>query len=341
MPPHYRPELDSLRIFAAMMVVIHHAAPVSGLGFIHRFGWVGVDIFLALSGYLLTQIIRNGQKRGTFSMKGFLVRRALRILPLYLLFVTALGLGAAVLATDRPDSIAAWWVGHVLLLSNVQAAIEGYSDIPLSAHLWTISLELQLYGALALAVSLGISRIGFWRMGGALILILAALRFWAFAAGAEHPFIWTLPLRADAFILGGMAAMLRERWEGPGWLVLPGVGLLFSAALFPPMAFSMAYQAIGYSLAGLGAAVLVFAVDGRRILGTPILAYLGRISFGIYVFHLAGLWIAEQLVVPSVARLLLGAGITIALAALSYRYWERPFMEVGWTARGQRARLIA
>ena len=198
----YSPQLDGLRFCAALAVFIHHTPAIPFLGGIKAQGWVGVDLFLCISAFLITRLILIEHERtGAFSLKSFYIRRALRIWPLYFGFVTAaLVLTLLYRSMPVPDAFG-WWASHLTFSANLFTAMYGYGQqLMFTSHLWTISLEEQAYLVLPLVLTLYLaakpSRNRVLALAFAALLSLAVAR--AASLSMPHPFVWVSPLRADA-----------------------------------------------------------------------------------------------------------------------------------------------
>ena len=340
----YSPQLDGLRFIAAMLVIVHHSPPVPYLDWLKVNGWVGVDLFLCISAFLITRLIRlEHQKTGTLRIGAFFIRRALRIWPLYLSYATALCLLAVLVFHQPPMQTFAWWMSHLSFTNNVLTAAQGYTPVPFTAHLWTISLEEQAYliiPFLLFAFAMAGSRmrhLAIFLIGALAILVGSRLALWLMET--PHPFIWVLPLRADAFVLGAAGAIVTEKWAlpRPTLMLALGAALVASIGLWPPMDQNSPYHVLGYTITAAGCCLVVLASQGDR-LSRPLLAslpfrYLGKISYGLYVYHL----VAIALVLKGAARagvdnpLLILAAIaaaTIAMSALSYAILEKPFLRL-------------
>jgi len=337
----YSPELDGLRCCAVMLVFIHHAPQLPLLGAIKTYGWVGVDLFLSISAFLITRLILLEYGRtGTVSLKSFYIRRMLRIWPLYLSFASAVCLLTIIVGSMSTSEVAAWWLSHLTFSNNLMTALDGYSNVLFSSHLWTISLEEQAYLVLPLilvaALQVGIgTRSTLWFCGMAIVMLIVA-RTGFLLAGARHPFIWVLPLRGDAFIFGAAAAILISQGtlRPREWLFIPGIALISCVALFPSVETPSAYHLIGYTVTALGSTLVVVASQGKlglsKFLGRQPFRYLGKISYGLYVYHLAALfgadWLVRRAGLPAEWEFMAALAVAIGTAALSYAILERPFL---------------
>ena len=339
---YYAPQLDGLRFLAALAVYIHHAPPVPGAGFFRDFGWAGVDLFLCISAFLITRLLRiEFLRNGTLDLGSFYARRALRIWPLYLTYSTTACLVA--LASGLPTAeVISWWLSHISGTNNIMTAAADYSPIACTAHLWTISLEEQAYLVLPfviLAISMHKpSLTTLWKVAALLLAMMCLARISLSLADTPPTFIWTLPLRADAFILGALAAFATEKWETrrPGAWALCGLACL-AAAYFLGEPSSNRYQSFGHTLTAAGFTCIVVAVQrqsaGTRLLGARPMRYLGTLSYGIYVYHTFCLELAsktlESVGLPQPHLIaLLGLALAIACAAISYKVLEKPFLRL-------------
>jgi len=334
-PRFYAPELDGLRFIAALLVFAHHSPEIPMLHSIKQYGWVGVDLFLTISAFLITRLIcLEYESSKAFDFKAFLIRRALRIWPLYLFFATAMCLWGAVRGVGGRVALE-WWLSHISLSNNVMTAVHGYSPVPFTPHLWTISLEEQAYVILpllllAFCTSGAHRKTALWFAAGALAILTLA-RAALVLADTPHPFIWVLPLRADAFILGALAAIL---FRSPVRSALPafaaGGVLLMSAMLFQSIDVVGPGQVFGFTLVALGCLGIVLVAQaewvGKVVLTNPASRYLGKISYGIYVYHLGAIGLVSKLEVGPISAFVVGLIVTVAIAAVSYRFLERPFL---------------
>lgn len=339
----YFPTLDGLRFFAFLLVFIHHlpTAPNRLLRVVDEYGWVGVHLFLFLSAFLLTSILRKElEQTGTISIVHFYVRRGLRIWPLYFAFCFAMLAFQVFWRTDMPVD---WgrFIGLLFFFENVLTGWQGYNEMPYVPHLWTISLEEQFYLFLPILLLkwLGEPR----RLLQALVvlwLLFLGVRVLSVLLGAEHPFIWTSVFSADSLLLGTALGAVRlpvalsNRWLP--FLMVPGAVLLVSGVFLAPVYAIGWHQVVLYSLVALGAACVVVAgllSPAYSFLGHQPLAYLGKISYGLYIFHLIGIAlggkVAQALGSDSWWTLaLMSLACTLILSIASYELYEKHFLRL-------------
>jgi len=357
----FRPELDVVRFVAFLLVFLHHAMPVppdlararsaGTLAYLHyTCRWaagLGLSLFFTLSAYLICELLlRERQATGTVRVREFYIRRILRIWPLYF---AGLGLGLAIaLAQGEAADVVTWTGWAALLLGNWYIVLHGFPLTPM-APLWSISIEEQFYLIAPCAVKF-LSRRALAAL--AIGLILAANGF-VFALGrAEVP---QSELWANSFIqfqnfAAGILLCLLLRSRLPkfsAWLRMLFVAAWVVCWSFAISGLDMTYAGTSgpgssalmsaYGLTTLGCCFLLLAFLGldRNILpGWAV--YLGRISYGLYVFHLLGLEIVIAILphhtrFHAVVMPLKGAfalGITVLFASLSYRFFESPFLRM-------------
>lgn len=348
----YRPELDVLRFFAFFSVFLAHSLQPSPSqkfeNIIRGAGGFGLSLFFLLSAFLITELLlRERSRTGTVHLRAFYARRILRIWPLYFAIV---GFGY-LFGLARPD--APWGFGRLvayfLLLGNFYTARHGQAQNPAGA-MWSISIEEQFYLLWPSIVKRGT---------GLLLFVSAALiplaYFWMFVLLRMHtslePGIWTNSIVDFQFFGIGALIALALRGNTPKlhggirlamflagislWLLASGYFEVFSSQEIPMWRVMM-----GYGSVALGCALQCLGILGARPKWFPgVLIYLGKISYGLYAFHLLGLRIAYSLAVhmrrlPFLAsalmdfRIPVALGITILIAMLSYRFFETPFLRI-------------
>ncbi|MCS3839376.1 peptidoglycan/LPS O-acetylase OafA/YrhL [Pseudomonas sp. JAI111] len=349
--PFYLPWVDGLRAIAALAVVVHHGPTLMEepfVGFKNFLGWFGVDLFLVLSAFLLSRLLQlEYVATGAVDIKKFFVRRMLRIWPLYLFFITAsliYGISNNVLSVQE---LSGWYLAHLTFTQNLAASVHSYSPFPFAAHLWTIALEEQAYLVMPIFIAAYFREMDSRRLAKILVLssiVFMVIRISVVLLGREHPYIWVSPLRADTFLFGiylGLCTGVGSNATKSFWLALSGFACAFliigiALHLGPPGLSGMS-EVVGYPMTGVLCCLLIFAIDKStipaKLLSLKPMRHLGKISYGIYVFHIFALWASEEIMRrtgldSALGKLALGILITIGLADVSYRLLERPFLRL-------------
>jgi peptidoglycan/LPS O-acetylase OafA/YrhL len=303
--PAHVPALDGLRGCAILAVLLLHftsalgspaGTPARVVKQVFGVGWVGVDLFFVLSGFLITGILADARDT-PHRYRTFYVRRALRILPLYygfvlLLFVVPALVGARAYTTSPADQLPYW-----LYLQNFRPLTN--QALNFAGHLWSLAIEEQFYLAWPLVV-FTLSRRNVLRVCVACLVGALAYRIQGVLAGANlHTVYFLTPGRIDGLALGGAVALLMRAGGLPGLrriapAVLAGSAAVLAGAALHPSGFDPggAYMvAAGYSaLAFFFGALLVLALDAGparlpRLLSSRVLRFFGRYSYGLYVVH--------------------------------------------------------
>ena len=349
----YRPELDGLRFFAFLAVFLNHALPqgadvwiAAGLSpavavaaeLLVTGGGMGVDLFFALSSFLITELlVRELAVTGRLDVWRFYAKRALRIWPLYFAFLAVTWFVVRPWTSHETMSASAlpWFIGFA---GNWFLYDRGMYFESVAVLLWSVAIEEQYYLVWPLVLRLFGARRLAWACAGLIVVAMAA-RGWAAWIGLPHPRVWVNTfMRLDPIALGALLS-LSLHGAAPtltasrrALAMVLGCSMLFVTPAFAGFAgWSAVY---GYFFAALGATAVVWATlnDRPGWLASPALVYLGRISYGLYVVHFLALWIAADFIGGATgmtgiaAKAALGLAITVPLAALSYHLIERPFL---------------
>lgn len=331
----YNPALDSLRGIAVAAVVAGHAGhyffsrtdnPIPG-------GFLGVDIFFVLSGYLITGILlRDLQRGGAVDYRRFYINRFLRLIPalLVLLMVYAV----AVSFTGHGEELSAANVLAILFYCFNWYIIHTLDTPEGLGHLWSLSLEEQFYILWPLLLTLLVLRLKSTRLVIALFLLAILLAAAARAALWQEGTGWLIlyirtDLRADALLTGGLLAFARHRGCLP--LIYPRLlGLLAALALFA-MALLVAREDAFLYLGGLtlisllSGLLIITALEGERAFyDCRPLRQLGRISYGVYLWHLPVFTVLASLDVGPFVQTLLGVLVTLVICMASWVWVELP-----------------
>lgn len=341
----YLPWIDGLRAVAALSVVVHHGPTLKSVPAFKNFlGWFGVDLFLVLSAFLLSRLLQmEYAATRTVDVRNFFIRRILRIWPLYFFFVTSSLIYALSEHTMSGRDAFGWFLAHVTFTQNLAASIHSYSPFPFAAHLWTIALEEQAYLLMPLFIGAYLRKADPRWLTKALIaavIFFVMMRLSVVLLGRKHPYVWVSPLRADTFLFGIFMGLCTSVGEGAKrkarLLILASTAAATALAIWVSVpGLSEVAEVIDYPLMGVVCCLLILAVEqvplAARALGTKPLRHLGKISYGIYVFHLFGFWVAAKIIghfgttAPSV-QLGICIATTLLLAETSYRLLERPFL---------------
>ena len=335
----YRADIDGLRALAVLPVVAFHAGPIWLRG-----GFVGVDVFFVISGFLITGLILADLRQARFSLLRFYQRRVLRIFPaLVLVTLAAAAFGWIVATPGDLRHIGASFVSISVFLSNALFWREaGYFAGSLSQrpllHTWSLSVEEQFYLLYPLYLLL-IRRFdgGLQRR---LTLGLWAASFAVSASGvmlAPQAAFYFLPSRVWELLTGGLLAMgllrdplgERER-RAARWL---GLGLIAIAAVFYRPVTPFPGPAALLPVLGAGLVIWAGLGGGARpkLLAHPWLVFLGKVSYPLYLWHLPVIAAVLYLSVTRPSGLTLAAAffLSLLLAIATWRLIERPIQAAG------------
>lgn len=330
----FRPDIEGLRALAVLGVLVFHLSPGALPG-----GFVGVDVFFVISGYLICGSIAEELSGERFSFRDFYGRRLRRLLPAY--FVMILGVYAAGLILLMPSELA--FLGEAaaasaLYVSNIAFMLrDSYFDANLKSspllHTWSLSVEEQFYLVLPVVMVL-LYRVARAWVGIALFVIAAASLVYAellLRHDAPTAFFWT-PARLWQFLVGGGLAMARIAGPGGRWAdVLMATGLAMVLACYAFFSDETRFPGLAAAAPTVGAALILHAgssgggVLSRLLLCNPLAAFFGRISYSLYLWHwpviVFSLLHFGPLGLPG--RAAAGAA-SIVLGYLSWRFVEQP-----------------
>ena len=348
----YRREIDGLRALAVLPVILFHAGFEAFSG-----GFIGVDVFFVISGYLITSIILAEQEAGTFSLAGFYERRARRILPaLFLVMAACLPFAWLWLVPSELKSFAQSVAAVAAFASNFLFWQEtGYFDTAAELkpllHTWSLAVEEQFYVLFPLFL-MSAWHLGKRRIVGLLVLIAVvslALAHWGASRYPAATF-FLLHTRAWELALGAFTAFWFARPQRPAighrsGEIASGAGLLL--ILYAVFAFDRTtpFPSLHALVPTVGTAlVILFATPATlagRILGAPALVGVGLVSYSAYLWHQPLFAFARHytLVAPGTGLLLALSLASLALAYLSWRFVEQPFRRRGFLARRTMFRL--
>jgi len=359
----YHPELDAIRIFLFVGVWSYHAlpreesyyiarhVPVAFASFISgtiRAGMCSLDVFFILSAFLITELLlREKELRGQADLKRFYIRRLLRIWPLYFFVI---GLAGLISIFDRSQPLSLpYALAFLFFAGNWIVLLNGYPAASMIGPLWSVSFEEQFYLLWPLVLCKA-RRAVVYAIVGALLTTGTFVRLTLLLRHVQFGNLWyNTFVRLDSIACGILLAFVLHGQRAPRIGRLGRIALL-AFALFvwfivghycglydqvPPLTGGL----IGFPLMSLSGVLIFIAIlgaghDGLSFLMHPILVYLGKISYGLYAFHILALRCAYYLfrnyhgpfhmTLSSVAAL----SLTLGMAAVSFRWLESPFLRL-------------
>ncbi len=345
----YRPELDLLRFLSFFMVFISHS-PLLQVGSNDPewrrilvplymkwklMGAFGMGMFFLLSAFLITELLlREREKTGTIHLRAFYIRRVCRIWPIYI-FILVL---AWTLGQFFPDSLWMSWrrvAAFFLMYGNWYVMFNGWGPFS-SGHLWSISLEEQFY-VLWPTLALGGRKL---LAGSSCVLILLSFAtIFLMAVRGHSSFsaaLWFNSLAQFLYFAAGSLISILLYGKTPKFstaaracLAVAGLALWFLTSA--PTIHNN--QLLAWALLGIATAILFIAVLGMRVSFVPRhFLHLGKISYGLYVYHGLAFVIFENSLrgtrFHTVWVSILALAATIVMATLSYRFLEQPFLRI-------------
>ena len=332
---HYRPDIDGLRAIAVLSVVIFHAFPEYLGG-----GFIGVDVFFVISGFLITSLILREQREERFSLKHFYARRIRRIFPA-LSLVLGFGLIAGWICLNfmeykqltKHTGSSAIFITNFMLLREA-GYFDNAADTKPMLHLWSLAIEEQFYLAWPL-VLMFFKRLPRWLFPTLVVLLLSSLGYslsLVFKGNFEYDFYsplsrsWELLLGASlAFGVSRQAAIPTPRRNMAGWV---GLVFIFMSACF--LDKNMPFPGYLALPPTVGAALILFAGMqsnlNRVLLASRPLVAIGLISYPLYLWHWPLLSFARILEsqTPGLGLRLFLVLSSFVLAWLTYRFVEKP-----------------
>lgn len=339
----YQPALDGVRALAVAAVLLFHGE-IAGFGG----GYLGVSVFFTLSGFLITSLLTAEiDSKGAVGLGAFYARRARRLLPASILLVVLVMLAS--LATDWFDGVAdlrAHIIGSLLQVANWVFLASGgsYQELleqaagaasPLE-HYWSLAIEEQFYWLWPIAF------VGIWKVGrtmrGRIWLLAAITAVFVVVApltaaiwGGDAAY-WASPARAAEILLGALLALALAQRAVPdrAWVVAPASLVVLGVCIVTfPTVGGPAYA--GWLPAiGVVSSALLFGLQApspvRNALSFAPLVWLGKISYGVYLFHWPIFVVLndERVGVDGLALFVLRCAVTLGVAQVSFLLFEQP-----------------
>ena len=359
----YLPAVDGLRGIAILLVLWYHApflfrqlpefstqlSPWAMLGSFWRMslgGWIGVDLFFVISGFLITLILICVREEVGSSLV-FWRRRALRILPLAFLYLTTLFV--LIRLGDPLDMLPGFdgWAWYAFYLGNIHIALYGWQPLAIMI-LWSLAIEEQFYLFWPLLVRMCNARqVLLWSIG---FIVMAPLLRALTLMAADYPATYVFTFcRLDALAAGAVVAVL---YSSRDWreqmiasckeLTAPALAVIMITLLVPfspslPQTRPWLFSVFGYSWLAVSFAILLAASLGTQgpikiLLTSRILTFLGRRCYGLYLWHVlaAGLTIAalQQWQIGFYAHVLLWLATLLMMASGSWLLFEGPILRL-------------
>jgi peptidoglycan/LPS O-acetylase OafA/YrhL len=333
------PQLDGLRAIAVILVFTFHHGLI-------RSGWIGVDIFFVLSGFLITGILRRDTGNPKY-WTSFYAKRVTRILPPLLAVVIV------VLLAEPHFRFGS--LGYLFFASNI-VELTPFALAPLGA-LWSLAIEEHFYFAWPFVVkSLKWSTLV--KTSLAIVLISPLLRagatlvfhhFWGVNHNWNSPIFLLTPFRLDGLAAGALLSLLLEHdrmtttlknWSAP--VCVTAFGLFFGLELWLPIfrrtSDTVVFNGVGYSLVVLGSFCLVSflllkpASLVAKFLALAPLVFIGAISYGFYLYQAPILIVMKHLLgasTPALVLFFVDAVVTVVVASISFYLMEKPIIAWG------------
>lgn len=344
----YRPHLDGLRAVAVYLVVAFHSGSDRLVG-----GFIGVDIFFVLSGYLITNLlVHDFRRERAAALRGFYARRVRRLLPsaFATLFVTAAVYSAVATPADALDAVGGFrasflYVANWFFIGQSTDYWSAPAEASPVLHLWSLSVEEQFYlfwpvlllGLHLVTVRLRSHQLQVMRLvvaGGLILSATAALRL--SGTSLERAYYGT-DTRAYQLLAGALLAMSPGLLRvGAGWAktlqrIAPVILVAMVVVATPWVDTNPVKRGVAATvLTWLLLVALENAPGGllKRALSTRLAVYLGKLSYGTYLWHWPVIVVGTLLVdIGVVAMFTIACLLATALAALSYETVERPIRE--------------
>lgn len=327
---NYRPDVDGLRALAVALVVACHAGLTTFSG-----GFIGVDVFFVISGFVVTRSIAEAQAAGTFRFGQFYVRRAKRLAPaLFTMMAVTFAFSAVFLIPDDAMEVAkniayaAGFASNVYLSKMTGYFAPGADQQPL-LHTWSLSVEEQFYLVFPL-VMFALRSVSARTKIAALLAIGAASLEWsemAMRAGSAGAYYFS-QYRAYEFVLGAVVAFIPPP-RLPKVLREVLVALALAGLILAGMSVAdKPWPGLWAMVPTCLAALAIFAGDGstisRAALSNRIVLWLGKRSYGIYLWHWPVMFAFRRFGHTTTTDMLVASAVSILIATVTFRWIEQP-----------------
>jgi peptidoglycan/LPS O-acetylase OafA/YrhL len=327
--PGLRTDIQALRGIAVLLVVLYHA----GLKELPA-GYLGVDIFFVISGFLITGLIRKEMEAGTFSFARFYYRRAKRLLPAAytVIFITVL-LSPLFVNQIAMEDLKSQVLGALTFTANyVLHAQTGYfeeaGETKAFLHFWSLAIEEQYYLVMPLALTLLPRKLWLPVIGGVAVLLAVASPFFAIQ---DPDMAFFFPhTRAWELAIGSVGALVAGRVGGHRILSLARLPAIVVVLVIPFFPTGLPHPGVDSLLVCLGTLVIILGHDGgrwERSIAPRTLAFVGDFSYSLYLVHwpvmvfIKSAWILHH---PPLWVMASGVAASVVLSWLLYRFVEEP-----------------
>lgn len=323
-PLRYNPSLDGLRAISIIAVVLFHCDVTGFNG-----GFIGLDVFFVLSGFLITSLLADEYRNGGIDAGRFYARRALRLYPSLLLMLVVY-LAVAPFAWPKDDA----WMSAAfaaVYLMDYAMAFGGNVSLPVG-HTWSLGVEEKFYllWPLALPLLLRTRRPIVWLLVA--FLVVTTWRYYAIANWKWQQAYFSFDTRMSGILLGAIAALSHLRMSRPTVAVACVALAILMAVPSLPKTNQAGAVTLGITLAELSAFVLVcYAADQSKapfLAWTPVV-YIGRLSYGIYLWHFPALILVSGM--DPWVRLATTILFAVTMAAMCLHWIDEPIKR--WRAR--------
>lgn len=344
-PGSFRRDIEGLRGVSILFVLLMHARFPTAGGILFPRGYIGVDIFFVISGYLITSILlRPGPRSAIARLADFYIGRVVRLAPALLALVSVVMVCSSLsgrpdlFADDARDAIATlFFAENLRLVDQLRAGIDiNLSPWPFS-HAWSLGVEAQFYLLFA-PIALFFARFR-WRYLLVALVGAALASIWLISTSTTPGFQMLLPARLFPLALGAAIALLPPV-RGAAWTVISAGGIVALLALLVGYGPEIPPE-FASALPALLIAPTLWRSGGddplSRALESRPLGFIGRISYSLYLWHWPIVGMFASYPFDDVKRPLLIVGLSLLAAAVSRRVLEEPFLRT----RGVERRMVA
>lgn len=337
-PDGYRTDIQGLRAIAVVSVLLFHAFPHGLTG-----GFVGVDVFFVISGFLISGILYRDMQKGRYSLADFYRKRIRRLFPaLFVMLLSTLVVGYAVLSPDAYRELARTAISSTLFLSNVDFyLLSGYfspaAELKPLLHTWSLAVEEQFYIAFPPLLWL-VHRFARRLLMPLLLLVflLSLLLAQLYLPRDPTAVFFLSPFRVFELLCGVTVSLMTlpaifARPEARGLAV--GAGLAMIALALATYSAETPFPGVAALLPAVGTALVLLAGRGgdsrpARLISSPPFLFFGAISYSLYLWHwpvFSYLRVLSTDGMPSMPVILMALGLAVLAGWLSYRLVEQPF----------------